>query len=81
MGVVTVSMFVAYLPQVVKLIRTKKSEDISVASWVLFAVSSFCSLGYGVLLWRWEYILSAGLEFFLNLLIFILTVKYRERKV
>lgn len=35
MWIVTICTYVSYIPQIVKLIRTRSSEDISVASWVM----------------------------------------------
>lgn len=38
---------VSYFPQILKLIRTKKSEDISIRTWILITLSF---LEYGVIL-------------------------------
>ena len=35
MWIVTITMYVSYVPQIYKIIKTKKSEDLSVNSWIL----------------------------------------------
>lgn len=50
LGVVSVCTIISYLPQIVKLIRTKKSEDLSVQSWVLWVLSSLCYTIYAFFL-------------------------------
>lgn len=40
MWIVTGCLYVSYLPQIVKILRTKKAEDLSKASWVLWSISS-----------------------------------------
>lgn len=40
--------FSAYLPQWIKLIRTKSSRDISLRSWCIWTVSGLCALFYAV---------------------------------
>ena len=40
LGIVSICTFISYLPQTLKLIKTKKSEDLSIQSWILWVVSS-----------------------------------------
>lgn len=47
MLIVTICTYISYVPQIVKLVRTKKSEDISIGSWTLWVTSSVASLSYG----------------------------------
>lgn len=35
LGIVSLCTMISYLPQTIKLIRTKKSSDLSIKSWVL----------------------------------------------
>jgi uncharacterized protein with PQ loop repeat len=38
----------AYLPQWIKLIRTRSSRDISLRSWCIWTISALCALFYAV---------------------------------
>lgn len=52
MYTVTICTYISYVPQLVKLFRTKKSEDLSVASWILWTISSLANLIYSIVLGR-----------------------------
>ncbi|MBR3890025.1 PQ-loop repeat-containing protein, partial [bacterium] len=41
LGIVSFCTFISYFPQTIKLLKTKKSEDISIQSWILWVTSSF----------------------------------------
>ena len=49
LGIVSVCTMISYLPQTIKLIKTKKSSDLSINSWILWVVSSFSYTLYAVL--------------------------------
>lgn len=46
----------AFVPQVVKTLRTRRTRDISLAMWVLFAAGVALWLVYGLLLGAWPVI-------------------------
>lgn len=48
MGTITICSYVGYVPQIVKLIKTKTSEGISVFSWAIWLISLSC----GTRLWK-----------------------------
>ena len=59
--------FSAYLPQWLKLIRTKSSADISLRSWVLWLVSGSFALFYAIVQFQlnqrgWPLIISSSLS-------------------
>jgi MtN3 and saliva related transmembrane protein len=70
---------VSLLPQLIKMIREKKPD--SVSPWMLAAL--FLGLGlwtaYGALKKDWIILISNGFSFLVNLLILILSLKYRNR--
>ena len=76
MWIVTGCLYVSYLPQIVKILRTKKAEDLSKASWVLWSISSIADFTYSALLGRVELIIASGSEFALNFTVLFLTVYY-----
>ena len=81
LGIVSIYTMISYLPQNIKLIKTKKSSDLSINSWILWVVSSFSYTLYAVLcskdlMLRFE----TSLELFFCLIILLLAVKYRNNK-
>ena len=81
LSIYTVSEFFAYLPQIVKLIKTKSADDISLASWLVWIVSGLCYLIY-VLMESPEpgIIFAATLNLFFVVFVFCLTIHYQKRK-
>ena len=80
-SIVTVLEVFAYIPQIIKLIKTKSAEDISLTSWLTWMVSDICYLAY-VLLESPEagVIFLASLSLFLVMFVFILTMYYQKSK-
>lgn len=80
MWIVTVCTYISYIPQLYKLITTKKAEDLSITSWVLWMISSLANLIYSVLLRRFEFIVASVSEFILISAVLFLTVYYTKSK-
>lgn len=38
--VITVIPYISYMPQIVKIVRTRQSEDISITSWVGYVIGA-----------------------------------------
>ena len=38
LGIVTMCTMISYIPQAIKLVKTKKSNDLSLKSWILWVV-------------------------------------------
>ena len=80
-GRVSICTFISYFPQTIKLIRTKKSEDISIGSWVLWLISSLSYTLYAIIVSKdVMLIFETGLELFFCLVILSLAVLYRNNK-
>lgn len=79
LGIVSFCTFISYLPQIMKLLKTKKSEDLNIVSWAVWVVSNFSYLLYAFLCSK-EFMLrfETALEFTFCLLILMLTVHYRK---
>ena len=79
--VYTICEYVAYMPQIIKLVKTKSAQDLSAVSWLTWVVSGTCYLAY-VLLESPElgiiYIASMNLAFVLT--VCILTLYYQKRE-
>lgn len=77
----SVCSLLSYIPQIVKILRTKKSEDISITSWVLYLVNCGCFIAYSYLIDEAALLLSSWVELTLILITLVLTVKYRDKEV
>ena len=81
LGIVSLCTLISYLPQTIKLLKTKKSDDISIQSWVLWGVSSFSYTLYAIIVNKdFMLIFETTLELIFCLIILILSAIYRKRK-
>ena len=70
--------FVSYLPQIVKLFKTKKSMDLSLGSWVLWAGTDLLALAYAFLYTRHVlFFVYYCTTFSFILVTLALTIRYR----
>lgn len=81
LGIVSICTLISYLPQTVKLIKTKKSNDLSVYSWILWVVSSLSYTLYAFICTQ-EFMLKfeTALELAFCLLILALAIKYKNKE-
>ena len=79
---VTASIFSAFslLPQLIKLVKEKKAENISFLTLVVLFIGLGCWIYYGVLKEDWIIIISNSISVFINLMIMVLTLRYRHKK-
>lgn len=81
LGIVSFCTFISYFPQTIKLLKTKKSSDLSIQSWFLWVTSSFSYTLYAVLVSKDAMLIfETSLELFFCLLILILAIMYRNNK-
>jgi len=80
LSIVSICAIISYLPQVVKLLKTKKSDELSIGSWVLWVISSVaCVLYAGLCNQDPMLIFQAALELFFCVLILALVLFYRKK--
>lgn len=79
MGTITVLSYVGYVPQIVKLLKTKTSKGISASAWIVWIVSCLCGTTYSILLKRPELIVAYVSELLLSATIYFLIIKYRDK--
>jgi MtN3 and saliva related transmembrane protein len=79
MWIVTICTYISYVPQIVKLIKTKKSEDLSITSWILWCISSVANLVYSIILGRYELIIASVSEFLLISIVLFLSIYYNYK--
>ncbi len=81
LGIVSICTLISYLPQTIKLIKTKKSDDLSINSWILWVTSSFSYTLYAVLCSKdFMLIFETSLELAFCLIILLLALKYKNNK-
>lgn len=77
---ITIQGFISYVPQIVKIAKTKSSKNISIASWLFWTANSALYLSYlvldGVNIWL---ILSQLLEVVLIGTTLMLVLFYKKR--
>lgn len=80
LGIVTACTFISYLPQAIKIIRTKEAEDLSIHTLILWVVSSLAYVLYAFLCSN-EIMLKVetSVEFFFCLLILVLAELYNNK--
>ncbi len=77
LGIVTACTFISYLPQAIEIIKTKKSKDVSITSWILWVISSLSYTIYAIFCSKeFMLIIETCMELFFCLLILILAIIY-----
>ena len=67
---------ISFLPQVIKVFKTRHTKDLSFATFFVFSVSLFLWFVYGILIGELPIILANGITFLLALSIIIMKIKY-----
>ena len=78
MMTITILAYVGYIPQIIRLIKTRDSEGLSITAWIIWIVSCSCGTAYSIILKRPELIITYVSELVLSVIIFILILKYRK---
>ncbi len=78
MGIITVCAYIGYVPQIITLLKTKHSEDLSIASWLIWVISTTCGTIYSIVIKRPEMLIMYASELILSLIILFLIIKYRK---
>lgn len=79
MWIVIACTYISYVPQIIKLIKTKEADDLSIASWILWTLSAVANLMYSIILARVELIISSISETGLILAVLVLTLYYNYK--
>lgn len=69
---------ISYIPQIIKLLKTKKSEGIAVSTWIMWSVGDIFNIIYAILLGRYELIIYSAMIFCMNMTIIVLSIKYNK---
>lgn len=77
--VASVGTALSMLPQLTKLIKEKKAEDISLYMLFVLFLGVSCWIVYGILKNDWIIIISNSFSFVVNLALTVLTLKYKAK--
>jgi len=72
--------FVCRIPQIVRLIKLKKSEAISIVYWIFCIVSCLLCMTFYVLTGNIPFLITATINLIFNIIVLVLTYKYRRNK-
>jgi len=67
---------IAFIPQAVKIYKTKNTRDISLSMWLIFSVGVFLWLIYGILIMSLPVILANIVTLLISLFILFFKIKY-----
>lgn len=67
---------VAFVPQLVRVYRTRQTRDISLGMFVLFTVGVGLWLGYGVAIGSWPVTIANGVTLVFAVIILLFKLKY-----
>jgi MtN3 and saliva related transmembrane protein len=69
---------ISSIPQLIKLIREKKAEAVSVPMFLVLITGLACWIYYGILKEDWILILSNSFSLLINLSVTLLALKYKK---
>ncbi len=67
---------VSFIPQVIKIYRTKDAKDLSIITFCIFSCGVFLWLIYGIVIKEWPIILANGITLILIFLIIAMKIIY-----
>ena len=67
----------SFVPQVLKIWKTKSAEDVSLTMFVAFCIGVCLWLAYGFIKQDWAILVTNGVTLLLGLAILMMKIKYR----
>ena len=77
--IIQICTFLGYLPQMIKAIRTKKTDDVAISSWVLSFINANAYLAFGILIGNIFIIITTVTEVILAFASILVLYKYRTK--
>jgi MtN3 and saliva related transmembrane protein len=71
--------YIGYIPQIIRIVKTKCTKDISLYTWIIWILAFLCGTVYSIILGRWELITAYISELFFSVVILSLTILYRKK--
>jgi uncharacterized protein with PQ loop repeat len=78
--IIQICTFLCYFPQIIKTIKTKKSEDVAISSWTISMISALCYTLYGFIIKDDFIIFTCITEVILAVISVIVLIKYRDKR-
>lgn len=72
-------MAITMLPQIIKSLKTKRVEDISLLMLIIYVISAFLWMIYGVLIKSLPVAITDGFAFFVSSVQLLIKIKYTKR--
>ena len=69
---------ISFIPQVIKLYKTKDAKDLSTATFCIFSCGVFLWLIYGIIIHEWPIIIANSITLILTFIIIVMKLKYRQ---
>ena len=67
----------SFLPQVIKVCRTRHTQDLSLPMYVIFSCGVFLWMCYGILMRSWPIMIANGTTFILSVYILAMKIRYK----
>ncbi len=67
----------SFVPQVIKVYRTRHTKDLSLPMYVLFSLGVFIWMCYGFMTYSFPIILANGITFLLSIYVLIAKMRYK----
>jgi MtN3 and saliva related transmembrane protein len=67
----------SFVPQVLKIYKTKSAEDVSLVMFIAFCIGVGLWLTYGIIKQDWAILLTNGVTLLLGLAILMMKIKYK----
>lgn len=68
---------ISFLPQVIKIVKTKHTKDISLLMYIIFTAGVLLWLFYGILLKEPPIIIGNGITLILVMIVLIFKIRYK----
>ncbi len=68
---------IVFIPQVLKVVKTKKTRDLSLGMWIVSVVNLSLWLTYGILIGNFQLILANSFVLPMGLIILFYKIKYK----
>jgi MtN3 and saliva related transmembrane protein len=77
--IASVATAVSSLPQLIKLLKEKKAENVSLFMFAVLVIGVTFWVWYGILKKDWIITISNSVSFLINLVTIILSIKYKNK--
>lgn len=67
----------AFIPQLIKIVKTKETKDLSLVSFLVLSLGALSWLMYGILIRQWPVIVTNTLVLIFGLFIVAMKIRYK----